>query len=879
MNQLGSGRIEPSRSEIQLVRDMEQFSQRVTQNVLVIANQDYNNFMVRQQVEQATQLANMRAHWTIQLSRMSMEAEAQIFVTNAIREIEDRERLRIETFYAAMRHLDERIQSDKTAREQSVRADFLRLWSEHVDEIRDRIQREIQNSSEFQAALLSAVMANDQVYQAQLSAKEEEIKELRGLLDDIRSDVVGLRQGSEWVRSLEKELNTRKADLLQSQNSIRQLQNENHRITAELSMVTAQRDEMNTLKKMADSDVANLQSECKDLARSLKELSKVISDLKLQHLATTEEIKSEWGRQISVLEIDLHRIKEENDELARTNAKLDVERVKTFEEGARISQIQLELESARDQIQSEIRNSAGLRDANSVLIRVQTSKEMEIARLYTEIMNLKSSANSREKYIRDLEDLWKNPDARGAFECPDCPRLEKALSDAEGKARLEVREASAKIASLELALDVAAQNFKDERQKSESDLDEIRTERETRIQELEAQLESMGADWATDKANFENQVAVLEDERKILRSELAERSEDLKTLGSARMSLIEIHKKIAELRNVIDRHKESIRDHENTSLELSGLVRDRDRIIKTLKENNRTLQSEYEILVSTNTSLHKTIQAKDQRLSLANKTIDQLRGGFKPALDASGLEYTGFSDHLSRTEAASISSVSGPRPYRQQHFHIDPTLAFVASTQVAHERPSTSRLGQDQDQVPPLTNPDRFVSRPGFSRHPIGDGGDGGSSNGGGDGPFGSQSGSGHGRPRTNPTLRDSNFGMKHRSLSFSDLLKFAPKLAGNAEKSQVKLFLSTIDEVLKEYRVPDSDILRILNVRLMESNHPKISKWWADEASLNPFNTWAQAKNSLGKRFAETIDSSLVREYILDGMQRSDESIREFGE
>ncbi|CAK4630121.1 unnamed protein product [Aphanomyces euteiches] len=497
----------------------------------------------------------------------------------------------------------------------------------------------------------------------------------------------------------------------------------------------------------------------------------VISDLKLQHIATTEEIKSEWGRQISVLEIDLHRIKENNGELARTIAKLDVERVKTYEEGARISQIQRELESARDQIQSEIRNSVGLRDANSVLIRVQTSKEMEIARLYTEITNLKSSANSREKYIRDLEDLWKNPDSRGAFECPDCPRLEKALSDAEGKARMEAREASAKIASLELALDEAAQNFKDERQKSESDLDEIRTDRETRIQELEAQLLSMDADWATDKANFENQVAVLEDERKILRSELAERSEDFKTLGSARMSLIETHKKVAELRNVIDRHKESFRDHENTSHELSGLVRDRGRIINTLKENNRTLQSEDEILVSTNTSLHKTIEAKDQRLNLTNMTMDQLRGGLKPALDASGLEFTGFSDHLSRTEAASISSVSGPRPYRQQHFHIDPTLAFVASTQVVRERLSTSRLGQDQDQVPPLTNPDRFDSRPGFSRHPIGDGGDGGSSDGGGDGPFGSQSGSGHGRPRTNPTLRDSNSGMKHRSLSFSDLL------------------------------------------------------------------------------------------------------------
>ncbi|KAH9134950.1 hypothetical protein AeRB84_019405 [Aphanomyces euteiches] len=163
------------------------------------------------------------AHWTIQLSRMSMEAEAQIFVTNAIREIEDRERLRIETFYAAMRHPDERIQSDKTTREQSVRVDVLRLWSEHVDEIRDRIQRGFQNSSEFQAAVLSAVMANDQVCQAQLSAKEEEIKKLKGLLDDIRSDVVGLRQGSEWVRSLEKELNTREADLLQSQNSVRQL--------------------------------------------------------------------------------------------------------------------------------------------------------------------------------------------------------------------------------------------------------------------------------------------------------------------------------------------------------------------------------------------------------------------------------------------------------------------------------------------------------------------------------------------------------------------------------------------------------------------------------------------------------------------------------
>ncbi|CAK4067549.1 unnamed protein product [Aphanomyces euteiches] len=60
MNQLGSGRIEPSGSEIQLVRDIEQFFQRVTQNVLVIANQDYNNFMLRQQVEQATQFANMR---------------------------------------------------------------------------------------------------------------------------------------------------------------------------------------------------------------------------------------------------------------------------------------------------------------------------------------------------------------------------------------------------------------------------------------------------------------------------------------------------------------------------------------------------------------------------------------------------------------------------------------------------------------------------------------------------------------------------------------------------------------------------------------------------------------------------------------------------
>ncbi|CAK4360522.1 unnamed protein product, partial [Aphanomyces euteiches] len=115
--------------------------------------------------------------------------------------------------------------------------------------------------------------------------------------------------------------------------------------------------------------------------------------------------------------------------------------------------------------------------------------------------------------------------------------------------------------------------------------------------------------------------------------------------------------------------------------------------------------------------------------------------------------------------------------------------------------------------------------------------------------------------------------------LSFSDILKRAPKLPSSATRAQIEHFVSQINDFKSRHRLADVEILELLGRRITESNHTKVANWWAQKNKRAPFRSWRQARNSLTETFVETTLMTNVKVFSQQGHQRRNESLREFGD
>ncbi|KAH9132025.1 hypothetical protein AeRB84_021442 [Aphanomyces euteiches] len=534
------------------------------------------------------------------------------------------------------------------------------------------------------------------------------------------------------------------------------------------------------------------------------------------------------------MQMELTKLQTENNEIRSMNKGLEETRIELV---TSLERMQLELRDVKTGRQTDSLSLESVENENAKLVKQVATHRTTAADLVKKIDDLQSELESKQRVIRNLEALKEIRERVDSEGCLECLRRMKLISEER-----QAKEAALpRVAGLQTALDREVDLSQEARALSESELEEIRTDRDERIshlerllaQQLKDQKEVILAQWHDEKFELQDYIRKLEDENSEKRAALEDKSVQLQKAEHARIELNEAEQAMANLETAIEIREESI-------LKLT------DQLEKS-RTDHQALESAHLNAQNKIASLQSVVDSlkfgRTDRLRKSEKLLEQAQAGYLKNPKHPSVNGLAFTDLLNRTDATtSLSTKSyGSTGYPVRQFVAEPTILYT-------------------DPKDPLRN--------NFGRFPYGDdGGDDGD-------PNGSNAGSGHESSRS---VR--GFHGARRGPSFSELLKFVPKLASTAEKTHIKLFLATVDDIRIQYGVTDLEILRIVNLRLMETTHPKISKWWADEASLTPFRSWAQAKKSLSERFAETIDSSLVEEYAMDGVQKAAESLREFAE
>ncbi|CAK5162758.1 unnamed protein product [Aphanomyces euteiches] len=113
--------------------------------------------------------------------------------------------------------------------------------------------------------------------------------------------------------------------------------------------------------------------------------------------------------------------------------------------------------------------------------------------------------------------------------------------------------------------------------------------------------------------------------------------------------------------------------------------------------------------------------------------------------------------------------------------------------------------------------------------------------------------------------------------ISLSDVLKLAPKLTSSAVRDQIEHFLTRVRDFKQLHEIPDYEILEAVDRRITESNHPKVSIWWAQKNKKSPFKSWEQAQIALRQTFVDKARLTTVKVFTERGQQQRDESLRKF--
>ncbi|KAG9398297.1 hypothetical protein AC1031_014886 [Aphanomyces cochlioides] len=793
---------------------MEKFSKEATNHSVSTMQRDYNQFELEVRTIQARQFEILRNELTAQRERLRLETDARIFASEIINHYESRERDRIRVFYGYMEHL-------KLQFEEQV---MIRV-SAASEEIRVRMSESIEKSANGSAKSFLAIPSSRLLYKT----PSWRIDELKGLQT----------QSELKIRLLEEDVAIYTADLTHLENELSQLKSEYESQGTELSNVESglrkirsEHAELISEKSFADAELRNFETAHRSLIRSTETDNQQIRSMN----KALEEERTELTTSLERMQLELTKLQTDNNEIRSMNKVLEEERI--------------ELVTSLERMQLELRDVTTGRQTDSLLLE---SVEIENADLVKQkIGDLQSEIESKQRVIRSFETLKQVRERTELNGCLECPRLKKLISE-EQQAK---EDALSRVVGLQAALDREIDLSQEARALSESELEEVRTDRDERISQFERILAEQLKDqkdatfnqWRREKSELQNYIRSLEDESAKKRIALEETSVQLQKAKNVRIELNEAERAIANLETAIEIRGESI-------TKLTGQL-------EKSRAEHQALESAHQYAQNTIASLQSVVDSlklgRSDRLGNSEKLLEQGQAGYvknpkNPSVH--GLDFMGLHNRTDATASLSTKS-HGSAGYPVRQFATEPTIAYIGQTQTIPPGTRTQPLSQ-QDQTPP--NPSRMYTdqkdplRNNFGRSPFGDdGGDGGD---GGD-PNGSNAGSDHGSIRS-----------------------FVPKLASTAEKTHIKLFLATVEDIRIQYGVTDLEILRIVNLRLMETTHPKISKWWADEASLTPFRSWAQARKSLSERFAETIDSSLVEEYAMDGVQKATESLCEFAE
>ncbi|KAG9410594.1 hypothetical protein AC1031_018622 [Aphanomyces cochlioides] len=843
----------PSGPGYLIIREMEKFMKEATNYSVSTMQRDYNQFELEVRTIQARQFEILRNELTAQRERLRLETDARIFASEIIKQDESRERDRIRVFYGYMEHLKLQFEEQVMIRVSAASEEIRVRMSESISEIRERIRQEFLAYPEFQAAVQDAVMANRRTYQDQLGLRTREVKELKGLQT----------QSELKIRLLEEDVAIYTTDLTHLENELSQLKSEYESQGTELSndeselrKIRSEHAQLISEKSFADAELRDFETAHRSLIRSTETDNQQIRSVN----NALEEERTELTTSLERMQLEMTKLQTDNNEIRSMNKVLEEERIELV---TSLERMQLELRDVTTRRQTDSLLLESVEIENADLVKQVATHRTSAADLVKKIGDIQSEIKSKQRVIRSFETLKQVRERTELNGCLECPRLKKLITE-EQQAK---EDALSRVVGLQAALDREIDLSQEARALSESELEEVRTDRDERIsqferllaEQLKDQKDATFTQWHREKSEF------LEDESAKKRIALEETSVQLQKAETVRIELNEAERAIANLETAIEIREESI-------TKLTGQL-------EKSRTDHQAFESAHQYAQNTIASLQSVVDSlkfgRSDRLRNSEKLLEQAQAGYvknpkNPSVH--GLDFMG----LHRTDAtASLSTKShGSAGYPVRQFATEPTIAYIGQTQTIPPGTRTQPLSQP-DQTPP--NPSRRYTdqkdplRNNFGRSPFGDdGGDGGDD---GD-PNGSNTGSDHGSMRS---VR--GFSGTRRGPSFSELLKFVPKLASTAEKTHIKLFLATVEDIRIQYGVTDLEILRIVNLRLMETTHPKISKWWADEASLTPFRSWAQARKSLSERFAETIDNSLVEEYAMDGVQKATESLREFAE
>ncbi|CAK4284251.1 unnamed protein product [Aphanomyces euteiches] len=822
----------PSGPDYLIIREMEKFSKEATNQSVSTMQRDYNQFELEVRTIQARQFEILRNELTAQRERLRLETDARIFASEIINHYEPRERDRIRVFYGYMEHLKLQFEEQVMIRVNATSEDIRFRMSESISEVRERIRQEFLGYPE-----------------------TREVKELKRLQT----------QSELKIRLLEEDVAIYTTDLTHLENELSQLKSEYEtqgtelsKVEFELRKIKSEHIQLLSEKSITDAELRNFETAHRSVIRSTETDNQQI---RFANKALEEE-RTKLTTSLERMQMELTKLQTENNEIRSMNKGLEETRIELV---TSLERMQLELRDVKTGRQTDSLSLESVENENAKLVKQVATHRTTAADLVKKIDDLQSELESKQRVIRNLEALKEIRERIDSDGCLECLRRMKLISEER-----QAKEAAlSRVAGLQTALDREVDLSQEARALSESELEEIRTDRDERIshlerllaQQLKDQKEVILAQWHDEKFELQDYIRKLEDENSEKRAALEDKSVQLQRAEHARIELNEAEQAMANLETAIEIREESI-------LKLT------DQLEKS-RTDHQALESAHLNAQNKIASLQSVVDSlkfgRTDRLRKSEKFLEQAQAGYLKNPKHPSVDGLAFTDLLNRTDATTSLSTKSYEStgYPARQFVAEPTILYPSQTQTIP--PGTMKQSPSQLHPP---NPSRRYTDPkdplrnNFGRFPYGDdGGDDGD-------PNGSNAGSDHESSRS---VR--GFHGARRGPSFSELLKFVPKLASTAEKTHIKLFLATVDDIRIQYGVTDLEILRIVNLRLMETTHPKISKWWADEASLTPFRSWAQAKKSLSERFAETIDSSLVEEYAMDGVQKAAESLREFAE
>ncbi|CAK4767072.1 unnamed protein product [Aphanomyces euteiches] len=703
----------PSGPDYLIIREMEKFSKEATSQSVSTMQRDYNQFELEERTIQARQYEILRNELTAQRERSRLESDARIFASEIINHYESRERDRIRVFYGYMEHLKLQFEEQVMIRV-NVTSEEIRLrMSESISEIRERIRQEFLGYPEFQAA--------DEGSEGTQGTSDPIRIEDPFLEEDVAIYTTDLTHLENELSLLKSEYETQGTELSMVESELRKIRSEHIQLISE--------------KSITDAELRNFEAEHRSVIRSTETDNQQI---RFANKALEEE-RTKLTTFLERMQMELTKLQTENNEIRSMNKGLEETRIELV---TSLERMQLELRDVKTGRQTDSLSLESVENENAKLVKQVATHRTTAADLVKKIDDLQSELESKQRVIRNLEALKEIRERIDSDGCLECLRRMKLISEER-----QAKEAAlSRVAGLQAALDREVDLSQEARALSESELEEIRTDRDEHIshlerllaQQLKDQREVILAQWHHEKFELQDYIRKLEEENSKKRAALEDKSVQLQKAEHVRIELNEAEQAMANLETAIE-----IREESNLKLT--------DQLEKS-RTDHQALESAHLDAQNKIASLQSVVDSlkfgRTDRLRKSEKLLEQAQAGYLKNPKHPSVNGLAFTDLLNRTDATtSLSTKSyGSTGYPVRQFVAEPTILYPSQTQTIP--PGTMKQSPSQPHQPP-PNPSRRYTDPkdplrnNFGRFPYGDdGGDDGD-------PNGSNAGSDHGISRS----------------------------------------------------------------------------------------------------------------------------------